>query len=571
MFRRISILTSCALLLAACGGGGGGTASSTPQPVPTPTQPDPAPTPAEPAFALTASTPADGATAVDRNTTFGASFNRAVASASVTGSSARLLGPEGNAIPVALSVSGSDIGLAAPLGLPGNTTYRVELAASLADAKGNTLGNAVSRTFTTAAQSWQPTASELGSLTSSTANTAPMVQADRDGNVMVVWKHAPAGLDTIYASRLEAKTGTWSAPATVAVTDASGNFGAVSMTAGAKGDIYVTFTESHPGTQAVKMQRYDPGSGNWSALPAVTAPVNGVTAHLITDAAGNLTAIVNNFGIYAYRFDTATQAWAAPVRLDSPDRPATYAMNVTAAADGKGGLLVGWLQDTPDGRAVVVTRNDGANWSTPQELDHNVNTLSAANFPIFSLAVNDSGNAIVSWTHNNGMVVGPTVMASIYQSASGTWSTATRLDQADPALGASNPQAVIDAAGVPTVLWWQNEGMFARRYSATTGTWSAQQRAGDAGDQFVAVVDPAGNVMVVQEQDQAQSIHAIQYLLSDGQWHDSTISQPAAGSTVFVNTPVVTIDAGGTVTAAWFAWNNVGGMPRMPVSVNRFK
>jgi hypothetical protein len=77
--------------------------------------------------------------------------------------------------------------------------------------------------------------------------------------------------------------------------------------------------------------------------------------------------------------------------------------------------------------------------------------------------------------------------------------------------------------------------------------------------------------MVVQEQDQAQSIHAIQYLLSDGQWHDSTISQPAAGRTVFVNTPVVTIDAGGTVTAAWFAWNTVGGVARMPVSVNRFK
>ena len=145
------------------------------------------------------------------------------------------------------------------------------------------------------------------------------------------------------------------------------------------------------------------------------------------------------------------------------------------------------------------------------------------------------------------------------------------LDQADPALGASNPQAVIDAAGVPTVLWWQNEGMFARRYNPTTGSWSTPQRAGDSGDQFSVVVDPAGNVMVVQEQNQGQSIHAIQYLLSDGQWHDSTISQPSAGSAVFVNTPAVTIDAGGNVTVAWFAWNTVDGVPQYPVSVNRFK
>ncbi len=244
---------------------------------------------------------------------------------------------------------------------------------------------------------------------------------------------------------------------------------------------------------------------------------------------------------------------------------------MTAVADGKGALLVGWVQDTADGRALVVTRNGGGNWSTPQEVDSNVYTLSAANFPIFSLAVNDGGNAIISWAHNNGIAVGPTLMASIYPPASGTWGTATRLDQADPVLGASNPQAVIDAAGVPTVVWMQNEGMFARRYSPTIGSWSAPQRAGDSGTQFVVLVDAAGNVMVVQEQSLTQSIHAMQYLLADGQWHASTISQPSAGSTVFVNIPAATIDAGGTVTAAWFASNTVGGVPRYPVSVNRFK
>jgi hypothetical protein len=190
---------------------------------------------------------------------------------------------------------------------------------------------------------------------------------------------------------------------------------------------------------------------------------------------------------------------------------------------------------------------------------------------MFSLAVNDSGNAIISWAHNNGIAVGATVMASIYQPAVGTWSTAIRLDQADPALGASGPQAVIDAAGVPTVLWWQNEGMFARRYSLTNGSWSTPQRAGDNGDQFTVLVDAAGNVMVVQEQNLTQSIHAVQYLLADGQWHDSTISQPSSGSPTFVNIAAATVDAGGTVTAAWYALNTVNGALRGAVSVNRFK
>jgi hypothetical protein len=522
------------------------------------------PTPPAPAFTLAASTPADGATAVARNATFGASFNRAVASASVTDGSVRLLGPEGNAIPVCQC---QRIGHRPdrPQGLPGNTTYRVEFSASIADAKGSTLGSAVSRTFTTAAQAWQPTASELGSLTYWSGGTAPMVRADRDGNVMAVWRDRPSHIETIYASRMDAGTGTWSAPATVAVADANSSFGALSMTTGAKGDVYVTWTESLPGTQAVRMQRYDPASGNWSALPAVTASANGVSARLITDAAGNLTAIVNNFGIYAVRFDTAAQAWAAPVRLDSPDRPATYALNVTAVADGKGALLVGWVQDTADGRALVVTRNSGGNWSALQQIDSNVE--------IFSLAVNDGGNAIISWAHNNGIAVGATVMASIYQPAAGTWSTAMRLDQADPAIGAYGPQAVVDAAGVPTVIFWQNEGTFASRYNSTNGSWSTPQRVGEANNrgEFAVLVDAAGNVMAVQEQNQGQSIHAIQYLLADGQWHDNTISQPSSGSTTFVNVPAVTIDAGGTVTAAWYALNTVGGALRGAVSVNRFK
>jgi len=512
-------------------------------------------------LAFAASTPADGTTAVARNTTFSASFNRAVAPASVTASSARLLGPEGNAIPVAVSVSGSDIGFTAPLGLPGNTAYRVELAASIADARGSTLGNAVSRTFTTAAQSWQATATEMSSLTYWSGRTSPLVRADRDGNVMVVWRDRPSHIDTIFASRLDARTGTWGAPATVAVADAISSFGGLSMTTGAKGDVYVTWTETLSGTQAVRMQRYDPGSGKWSALPAVTAPVNGVSASLITDAAGNLTAIVNNLGIYAVRFDTAAQAWAAPVRLDAPDHPATNATNVTAAADGKGGLLVGWIQDTADGRALVVTRNGGANWSTPQQIDSSVG--------IFSLAVNDGGNAILSWAHDNGTTVAATVMASIYQPAAGTWSTAMRLDQADPALGAYNPKAVVDAAGVPTVIFWQDQGTFASRYNPANGTWSTPQRAGERNNrgEFAVLVDAAGNVMVVQEHDDGNAILAIQYLLADGQWHVNTISQPPSGNTLVVNLPSATIDAGGTVTAAWYALNTVDGA----ASVNRFK
>lgn len=557
MFRQLSALSACALLLSACGGGG---SSNSSQPSPTPPQP-------EPPFALAATAPADGATAVARNVKFSASFNSTVAPASVSDTSAKLVGPEGNPISVTVGVSGTDVSFTSPLGLPGNTTYRVEFAASIANAKGATLGTAVSRSFTTAAQSWQPTASAIGSLQYFTADTSPIIQADRDGNLTAVWQHSPSRIDTIFAAHMDAKTGTWSTPVKLAVADATGALGGLSMTTGAKGDVYVSWTEYLSGAQTARIQRYDPSSGNWSALPGITAPANSSFVTLVTDAAGNLTALVHGTGIYATRFDAPTGNWATPVRIDSPDDPATFVMDLTAVADCKGNLIVGWVQYSTDGRILVVTRNSGGSWSPLQRLDNSVLT---GMFRSFSLSVNSSGSAAISWAHNYGMAQQPTLMASTCQSGSDTWSPAARLDQGSPVFGASYPWVVVDAAGVATTIWSQYEGLFASRYSPATGSWSAPQRLHDNSSAAAATVDAAGNVMVVQVQGQS-SMQATQYLVADGQWHDSAVGQPAAGSANGIDPPAITIDAGGTVTVAWFAWNTVDGAAQYPVSVNRFK
>jgi hypothetical protein len=243
-----------------------------------------------------------------------------------------------------------------------------------------------------------------------------------------------------------------------------------------------------------------------------------------------------------------------------------YAADVAAVADGKGNVIVGWVQDTP--RALVVTRNSGGNWSTPQQLDNDVVT---GLFRSFSLSVNASGSAAISWAHDYGLGHAATLMASTCQSGSGTWSPAVRLDQANTVYGASSPSVVIDATGVATTVWVQDEGLFASRYSPAAGSWSSPQRLRDSGSAPVAVVDAAGNVMVVQAESLATSIHAIQYLVADGQWHDSAIGQPVAGSVKSVAPPALAIDAGGTVTAAWFSANLVDGAWQVPVLVNRFK
>jgi hypothetical protein len=508
---------------------------------------------------------------VARNTAISANFNSPVAPASVGEASAKLIGPEGNAIPVNVSVSGADIGFTSPLGLPGNTSYRVEFAASIASAKGATLGSTVSKTFTTAAQSWQPTANAIGSLEYITGDTSPIVQADREGNVTAVWRHAPSRIDTIFAARMDVRTGGWSTPVKLAVADTDGIFGALSMTTSVKGDVYLAWSEYFSGKQTARIQRFNPASGNWSALPTITSPVNSGIVRLVTDAGGNLTALVEGVpgGIYATRFDATASNWTTPVRIDSPDRPATYVLDLTAVADGKGNVIAAWVQDTESGRSLAVTSNSGGRWAPLQWIDNSVLT---GMFQSFSLSVNASGSAAIGWARQS---VGgqSTLMASTSQPGSSTWSPAARLDQGSPVFGAAHPWLVIDDAGIVTTMWSQNEGLFASRYSPATDVWSGPQRLHDSNTSSspVAVVDAAGNVMVVVAQALSPSIRTFQYLVADGRWHENTIGQPAAGSAEVVDPPAVTIDAGGTVTVAWFAWNTVDGAWKYPVSINRFK
>lgn len=578
-------MSACALLLAACGGGGSGDSSPAqpvattpqPQPVPTPTsvpapaQPDPAPvsTPSpSPPFTLLSTVPADGATAVPRNATFNATFSDTVAPVSVTPASARFVGPEGNVIPADVSVNSTGISLVPSFGLPGNTTYRIELAGSISAADGSTLGTTFSKQFTTAAQSWQTSPTTIGQLQDLRGGTSPIIKADPRGNVTAVWLNSPSLFTTtIMASRRDVRTGTWSAPVNLAASNITDAVGTLFMTVSATGDVYVAWSEYGSNVVVRKIQHFDAVGGTWNALPAMPTPDFSGTFSFVTDAAGKLTAIVHRNGVYAVGFDAASGTWAAPVRIDSPDAPAISLHDLAAVADGKGGLIAAWLEDVPGGRGLYVTRYGNGSWSIPQRLDDNVLTDT---YPAISLAANPNGSGAISWAHNNGMGGIPAVMASALTGGSARWSTPVRLDQQNPVLGAINPRTVVDAAGVATTIWTQNEGLFASRFDLEKGTWSSPQRIHDNPGKAVAVADMAGNVMVVQESN--ASFQAAQYLVADGKWHDSAFGQPAAGkSGIFVNPPTVTIDAGGSVTVAWFAWNTVNGVSEYPVSVSQFR
>lgn len=555
MVRQLVIISCCAIALSACGGGGSGAAT-------------PPPPPPDASFALTSASVADNAANVPRDGGVTLNFSNPLNPASVTAQSVTLTGPLGNAIPTDLSVSGSALTVGGR-GLPGNTKYKLDLTTMVTNAKGMALPSGYSTSFTTAPQAWQKNASELGSLPYFTGNTAPWIATDSDGNVTMVWKLNERLVATsFYAARLDAKTGVWGAAQLVYRSPQDAAFGGVRLTAGLKGELYLTWDHYAGGVSAVgRMARYTPAAG-WSApvdLQISPAPFAGASGPLAVGPDGKLMMLgLINGRVYANSYDPASGAWGTAERLDILESSEYYLLGAALAADGKGNFIAAWGQSFSDtGRNPVVARYSNGKWSKPQKL--NPDLYGGSEVPV-SLSVNAAGQASLVWTRET-LAYGGSVMATYYSPASDSWA-APMVVSAD---NAYNGVGVIDPAGNITVSW-TGRGAYARRFSIAGNSWSAAQQAnGSAASPHhtVLAVDSAGNVTMVFAEDEVMK--SSQYLIGDGQWHLTAMGSAADGGFVFSNPPVVTIDSGGVITAGWFSMRNVGGQQNTIVAANRFK
>jgi hypothetical protein len=555
MCRQITALIALALLLVSCGGGGGGTS-------------DPVPPPPPASFALVAASPADSASNVARDSNYVASFNYPIDPATVGNASIRLIGPESNSIPATVSVNGASITVAAPLGLPGNTVYRVDIAGSIANAKGALLPRAYSTTFATAPQSWQPAPTALGSLNQLASNDVPWLKADRSGNVVAVW--LDRSLPAFVAARMDATTGAWSEPVRLGLTE---EIGSVSVALGPRGEAYLAWSAFREDqSEHTSIATFDPVQRKWSAVADIPGVSNAVS--LAADPASNLTLFsIVDAAVFATRYDAVTAAWGSQVQVDTASSSAYAVSEIRVATDARGNVIAAWSQQFDEGRALFVAHYSNGIWSAPQRLDNSVPD------DTISLSVDPAGNAALAWCHDypagdlaDGRM--PTAMVSRYPPGASAWSAPARIDQTpDDSDGTSFANVVIDAAGIATATWAQADGLYASRYDTAAQAWSAPQQVTNRKVTVdpAAVVDAAGNVTLAFAE--SGSMTALQFLVRDRQWHAAAIGQPAAGAAVLANNaPVMAIDGGGGITIAWAAaWQTGENAWQYPVLANRFK
>jgi hypothetical protein len=249
-------------------------------------------------------------------------------------------------------------------------------------------------------------------------------------------------------------------------------------------------------------------------------------------------------------FTTCDRAWRAPQpAVASLMSPQLGAVQYDLDADGRGNAVLVWTEYHGwwFGGEAWATRYDSTTggWGPPISL-----RTQRPGVQQIDVAMDAQGNAVAVWSEGNG---GGQIWAKRYEAATGTWTASTRIDTGLSSNLASGARVVLDQRGNAFVTW-SNDGIWSARYDADTGVWGAATQVAARGsrDSNVRVaVDQQGGALLVWQTEESsgqRGIWASLYKASANSW---AASQLLTSSNVRAEGPVVAMDGLGNAFAGW--------------------
>lgn len=325
-------------------------------------------------------------------------------------------------------------------------------------------------------------------------SSQPRVAVDAAGNALAVWIQFIGSQLSLYASRYNASTGTWSAPQALE-TDSGAVLSAraawrpdgTAMVVWSQGSaVHATLWNGSIWSAPVTIS-----GGDNASQPELAVLGDQVMAVWTEYVSGTLHVLGNVYD---------GSRWGTPAIFSDP---ANLSGVITSppriASDGSDRAVVVWGQQTGLAQPLLAKTYDRS-WSGISTLD------SGAGGSMFSpagVAMNASGQATVVWRAGDiGVLTGRS------WSPAGGWTAAARVDL-DPDISASDRADVaIDAQGNAIALWRANAAeagdIYANRYTPAGG-WGVPQRldvgSEDTGSDPRIALDAAGNGTAVWKQD----------------------------------------------------------------------
>jgi len=298
-------------------------------------------------------------------------------------------------------------------------------------------------------------------LGSERVNSSPRVAFDAAGNGFAVW-----ALRDIFVSRYTASTATWSTPTVLDVGIDIAHQPRIAIDR-PTGNAVVTWTESDGVAESIYATRYNAATNAWSTpevLENTNFPVDGNDENSAVAIAGSHAAVAwrqsdgTSMNIYLSRLENGS--WSVPALIDTGSTPA---LHPDVAVDVNGNVTVAWRQQDPlEGYRINTRRWDNATQSFgPVMAMNNYGERQQR------LQFDAAGNGFLIW-RNGGVFVRQ------FNVSTGEWTP--QIDISAGIGGTVNAELSVDPAGNAMVAWVENDAggipsMYARRYSATAGTW----------------------------------------------------------------------------------------------------
>jgi len=284
---------------------------------------------------------------------------------------------------------------------------------------------------------------------------------------------------------------------------------------------------------------------------AILANYTVTLSTAITDLSGN--ALTTD---YNWSFTTAEGAWGTAAVVETDNATGHSAFSPQIGFDASGNAIAVWAQGNGTVNRIWANRYDASigSWSTPELIETNIATGHNAVSP--KIGVDDSGNAIAIWIHNDGML--DRIWASRYDVTTGLWSAESMID-ADNGDTAFDPQIALDASGNAIVVWDQSESIWANRYDVITGLWSTaaeietDNTAGHSAYSSQIRFDAIGNAIAVwaQYDGVVDSIWANRYDATAGLWGTEVLIETDNTAGHSASVPQIALDASGNAIAVW--------------------
>ena len=218
------------------------------------------------------------------------------------------------------------------------------------------------------------------------------------------------------------------------------------------------------------------------------------------------------------------------------------------AVDRAGNALAVWIERAAPGVGVVKgARYSAASgvWTPPAM----VSGISLKGASTVRIAIDDAGNGVAAWDEGS-ISVTRLVQTARFDASTGAWGPP---QVRSASLTPGPPAVAITPSGDAFVVWAERTGppgVFASRFTAVSGTWSAtEQVTADWSNTPSVAADTAGNAVVVWQGAVGQPVRAARFVAATASW-----SAPADLSAALLDglaAPSVAMNAAGDAVAVW--------------------